>query len=94
MNIIEFKNPHHIVDKEFAKLEINPVDKPDHYSLKINGELQATLLERSDVRMFIELMEYEDRPVVDLLINGAKLGYFSLAKKNQFIQALDNLIHH
>ena len=91
MNIVEFKEPK--TDVVIRNLYVRDADKYEHYNLYVNDE-HIGRLEKSDIRLFIEVLDYNDIECTELLINGVRFGNLKYKKQKDLINYLDYKIHH
>jgi len=91
MNIVEFKEPK--TDTIIRNLYVRDADKYEHYNLYVNDE-HIGRLEKSDIRLFIEVLDYNDIGCTELLLNGVRFGNIGLDKQKVLINYLHNKIHH
>lgn len=84
------------IPKSSNKIEsfrIEKSDTLDHFKMFLNN-LLVGVFERSDLREFIELLDYTNLAEAELLLNGARMGCINLLDKSKMVVDIDNIIHH
>ena len=92
MQVVELKESE--LKEQIVKVDFKPALKFEEWEIYLNDEKQSGTFEKSDLRLFIECLDFNGIDTPELLLNGARVGYIDNDSIKALIHKLDNLIHH
>lgn len=92
MNVVELK-PSKLTNK-INSIDLYLAQKYEEWEIHLNDEKQSGTFEKSDIRLWIECLDYNDIDTPELLLNGTRVGYIDNKDIKPLIHKLDDLVHH